>query len=145
MRAGANEDRLVCRPYRRDYHHVSLSVGARYANSQYKDLVELPQTAPRMSGVRWRQPLPMWARIVCVLFGLANTGGAIAQASDLTFPGVVVGAVWALFGWKGLPLIALVPRNELQQEGNIARGIEKLRRRRLLAFLVPFVWLALAA
>lgn len=99
----------------------------------------------RMNGVRWRQPFPMWARIFCVLFGLANIGGAIAQASDMTFPGIVVGAVWALFGWKGLPLIASVPRDPLQQEGNIARGVKKLRRRRLLVFLAPFVWLVLAA
>lgn len=72
-------------------------------------------------------------------------GGAIAQASDMTFPGIVVGAVWALFGWKGLPLIDSVPRDQLQQGGNIARGVKKLRRRRLLAFLVPFVWLVIAA
>lgn len=98
-----------------------------------------------MNGVRWHQPLPTWARTVCVLFGLANIGGAIAQASDITFPGVVVGAVWALFGWKGLPLIASVPLDQPQQEGSIASGVKKLRRRRLLAFLVSFVWLVLAA
>src|SRR5438034_5263309 len=83
----------------------------------------------RMNGIRWHQPLPDWARIVCVLFGLANIVGAIARASDMTFPGILVGAVWALFGWKGLPLIASVRLDTPQQEGNLVEGLRTIRRR----------------
>ena len=99
----------------------------------------------RMSAVAWYQPLPHWARVVCVLFGFANIGGAIAASSDMTFPGIVVGCVWALFGWKGLPLIASVPPHTLQPDDNLAAGLKTIRRRRLVAFVVPFAWLLLTA
>jgi hypothetical protein len=96
-----------------------------------------------MSAGAWYQPLPHWARVVCVLFGFANIGGAIAAASEMTFPGIVVGGVWALFGWKGLPLIASVPPHTPPDD--VAAGLMTLRRRRLVAFVVPFAWLLLSA
>lgn len=96
-----------------------------------------------MNAIRWHQPLPRWARVICVLFGLANLGGAIARASETTFPGILVGAVWALFGWKGLPIIGSTPL-DTQQEGVFAVGRRTIRRRRFVAMVVPFVWLLTA-
>ena len=98
-----------------------------------------------MSAIRWHQPLPRWGRPVCVLFGLTNVGGAIAQWSEMTLPGVVVGATWALFGWKGLPLIASLPQGSAERPVNIGGGLKAIQRRRIIAFVVPFAWLPLAA
>lgn len=93
-----------------------------------------------MNSMRWHQPLPNWARLVCVLFGLANVGGAMAQFSEMTVPGIVVGAIWVLFGWKGLPLIS-------SSSGNapLDAGLRTIRRRRLGALAVPIAWLPFAA
>jgi hypothetical protein len=98
-----------------------------------------------MNDVRWHQPLPKWARIVCVLFGIANIGGAIARWSDLTFPGAIVGGLWAIFGWRGVPLIPSVSGGSPPQDAEFVAGRRTIRSRRLLAFGVPFAWLLLAA
>ena len=97
-----------------------------------------------MNAVAWYQPLPQWGRAVCVLFGLANIGGAIAAASDMTFPGIAVGAVWALFGWKGLPLIPSTPGSTPRPDDDLASGLRTIRRRRLVALIAAFVWLLFA-
>ena len=98
-----------------------------------------------MNDIRWHQPLPNWARVACVVFGIANMGGAIAQWSALTIPGIVVGGVWAVFGWKGIPLIPSVSGTSRPQKNEIVAGRSALRGRRLLAFVVPLAWLLLAA
>jgi hypothetical protein len=82
--------------------------------------------------MQWRQSLPNWIRLLFVLFGIANVIGALAHLSWMTLPGIFIGFIWALVGWKGLPLIH-------------ASGIRAIRRRRLAAILAPFVWLGLAA
>ena len=94
-----------------------------------------------MKSLRWHQPLPRWARIVCVLFGLANVGGAMVQFSEMTIPGITVGAIWALFGWKGLPLISSSSGDAAQQDA----GLRTIRRRRIVALAVPIAWLPFAA
>ena len=99
----------------------------------------------RMNTARWHQPLPPWARAVCVLFGLVTIGAAITKLSDMTLPGVLVGAAWAFFGWKGVPLVASAPLYAQPQGDNLAEGLRTLRRRRVLAFVAPFIWLFAAA
>ena len=93
-----------------------------------------------MKSMRWHQPLPNWARLVCVLFGLANIGGAMAQFSEMTIPGIIVGAIWALFGWKGLPLVSSSSVN-----APLDAGLRAIRRRRIVALAVPIAWLPCAA
>ena len=98
-----------------------------------------------MNRIRWHQPLPHWAQLLGIVFGLICIGSAIWQMSDLTLPGIFVGAAWALFGWKGHPLFDSVKPNAPTPDGDFAEGIRTIRRRRLLGFAVPFLWLFLAA
>ena len=111
----------------------------------YRSLVAYLLVERCMNHIRWHQPLPNWARMACIIFGIANIGGAIAQWSDLTFPGIVVGGVWAVFGWKGIPLIPSVSGASPPQKNDIVAGRSAIRGRRLWAFVVPFAWLLLAA
>ena len=93
----------------------------------------------RMNGTRWQQPLPRWARIACGAFGLLSAGAAILRPSNLTLPGMVAGGVGALFGWKGIPLIASVPFGTEGRGARIAEGLRTIRRRRRLAAAVALI------
>ncbi len=82
--------------------------------------------------MQWTQPLPNWIRTLSVLFGLANVVGALVAFSAMTLGGVVVGGVWAVVGWIGLPVIQTT-------------DVKEIRRRRLVALLAGPVWLLAAS
>jgi len=92
-----------------------------------------------MNGMRWQQPLPQWARIACGVFGLVSAGAAILKPSNMTLPGIVVGGVCALFGWKGIPLIASVSFTTEDKGARIAEGLKTIRLRRRLAAAVALI------
>lgn len=76
-------------------------------------------------------------------FGLANAIGSVLIWSDLTLAGFAVGIIWAIFGWKGLPIVPCGP--ESSDPGSIAQSLGVLRRRRALAIVVPVLWLPIMA
>jgi len=80
------------------------------------------------------------------MFGLANIVGALAGPSELWFPGVVIGSVWAAIGLKGgLPLFASTPQVVASGTEKITRGLRSIRHRRIAAFLCALAWLPIAA
>lgn len=96
--------------------------------------------------VTWERTWPRWVGIACAMFGFANIVAALAGPSELWFPGVVIGSVWASVGLKGgLPSFASAPNAVASQPERITRGLHTIRRRRRLAFLSPLVWLPIAA
>ena len=82
--------------------------------------------------MQWTQPLPNWIRTLFVLFGLAAVVVAFVDFSGMTLGGIVVGAVWALVGWKGLPVIRTT-------------DVQEIRRRRIAAIVAAPVWLLVAS
>jgi hypothetical protein len=98
-----------------------------------------------MNGTRWQQPLPKWARIACGVFGFVSAGAAILKPSNMTLPGIVVGGVWALFSWKGVPLIASVAFATEGRNVRIAEGLRTIRRRLRLTAAVALICLFFAA
>jgi len=96
--------------------------------------------------VTWERTWPRWVGVACAMFGFANIVGALAGPSELWFPGVVIGSVWAAVGLKGgLPLFASAPQAVASRAEGITRGLRNIRRRRRLAFLCPLAWLPIAA
>ena len=58
----------------------------------------------------WRQSLPRWLRVVFVLFGMANMVGGLSGPPVARLPGLVIGFITALIGWKGgPPVFSLAP------------------------------------
>jgi hypothetical protein len=70
-------------------------------------------------------------------FGLLNVIGSVLTWSEMTVPGTLVGIVWAVFGWKGLPILPSGPVSA--EPDSIARALRVIRRRRVLGFLLPFL------
>ncbi len=96
--------------------------------------------------VTWERTWPRWVGVACAMFGFANIVGALAGPSQLWFPGMVIGSVWAAVGLKGgLPLFASAPQSVTSPAERISRGVRSIRRRRRLALLSPLVWLPIAA
>jgi hypothetical protein len=89
--------------------------------------------------MRWQQPLPQWARITCIVLGLVSAVAAMLKPSNMTLPGIIVGGVWTLFGWKGIPLIASVPIATEGRGARIAEGLKTIRIRRRLAAAVALI------
>ena len=96
--------------------------------------------------VTWERTWPRWVGVACAMFGFANIVAALAGPSELWFPGVLIGSIWAAVGLKGgLPLFASAPHAVASSPERITRGLHNVRRRRRLAFLSPLVWLPIAA
>lgn len=96
--------------------------------------------------MEWSSFLPRWLRIPLTVFGLANVAAALLAPSDLVLPGVVIGLVWAMVGIKGgLPLVPVAGRSASPTRANMLTGLRRIRRRRLLAFVIPLLWLPFAA
>ena len=96
--------------------------------------------------VIWERMWPRWVGVACAMFGLANIVGALAGPSELWFPGVVIGSVWAATGLKGgLPMFASAPQAVASGAEKITRGLRSIRRRRIAALLCPLAWLPIAA
>lgn len=83
----------------------------------------------RVNELRWQQRLPVWARVLIVLAGLVVAGAAILKLSNFTVPGVLLGSVLVLFGWKGIPLFPSAPFHEENKGACIRQGLETIRRR----------------
>jgi hypothetical protein len=89
--------------------------------------------------IRWIQPLPRLVALAAVIFGAAGiVGAAVTERTALIFPEVLVGATWAVFGWKGYPLIPCNPSGGSSNGWEEGRRI--IRRRRVLAMVVPLLW-----
>src|SRR5712692_10455603 len=96
--------------------------------------------------VTWERTWPRWVGVACAMFGLANIVGALAGPSEIWFPGVVIGSVWAAIGLKGgLPVFASAPQAVASGPEKITRGLRSIRRRRIAAFLCPLAWLPIAS
>ena len=94
----------------------------------------------------WERTWPRWVGIACAVFGFANVVGALAARSEITFPGVVIGSVWAAVGLKGgLPLFASTSQAVASSSARIAQGLRAIRRRRLLTFMSLLAWLPIAS
>ena len=100
--------------------------------------------------MRWVKMYPRWLGWVFAAFGLSIVVGAIFEFSktpEMTLPGVVVGAVWALVGIKaGLPLFPTV--SSQPDAGAMASGLRKIVWRRRMSWLamlalVPVFFVAL--
>src|SRR5579862_7019227 len=87
------------------------------------------KVSDRVNEVRWQQRLPSWGRVVIVLLGVAVAGAALLKLSNVTVPGVLVGSVLVLFGWKGIPLIPSAMFATDSQGARINQGLKTLRRR----------------
>ena len=87
----------------------------------------------------WSERFPRRARIGFVIFGAAIIGGGIVSATqdmgiDAILPALLVGGAWAIVGLKGgYPLVRV-------GQGSMSAGLRALRRRRLLAYVVPWLW-----
>src|SRR5262245_15511414 len=94
--------------------------------------------------VTWERMWPRWVGVACTVFGFANVIGAVADASRMTFPGIVIGGVWAAVGLKGgLPLFGATHADAAQSE-RVAEGLRSIRRRRRYTFMSSLAWLPLA-
>jgi hypothetical protein len=87
------------------------------------------KVSDRVNEVRWQQRLPSWGRVVIVLFGVGVAAAALLKLSNFTVPGVLVGSVLVLFGWKGIPLIPSAMFATDSQGARITQGLKTLRRR----------------
>jgi len=96
--------------------------------------------------ITWERTWPRWVGVACTVFGFANIVGALAGPSEIMFPGVVIGSVWAAVGLKGgLPLFASAPQGVASLSEKIAQGLRTIRRRRIATFLCLLAWLPVAA
>ena len=96
--------------------------------------------------MQWAPTLPRWARIAVTVFGVANIVGALLLWSDMTLPGVVIGAAWTAVGLKGgLPLLLTWTDRAVSLPERVSEGVRSIRRRRLLAYLSALVWFPIAA
>jgi hypothetical protein len=94
--------------------------------------------------MRWVKMFPGWLGWVFAAFGLSIVVGAIFEFSrtpEMTLPGVVVGAVWALVGIKaGLPLF---PTASSQPDADaMASGLRKIVWRRRMSWLAMLALVA---
>ena len=96
--------------------------------------------------ITWERTWPRWVGVACTVFGFANIVGALAGPSEIMFPGVVIGSVWAAVGLKGgLPLFASAPQGVASLSEKIAQGLRTIRRRRRWVFMSLLAWLPIAA
>jgi hypothetical protein len=91
------------------------------------------KVSDRVNQVRWQQRLPSWGRVVIVLFGVGVAGAALLKLSNFTVPGVLVGSVLVLFGWKGIPLIPSVWLATDSPALRVTQGLKTMRTRRRTA------------
>lgn len=82
-----------------------------------------------LSQVRWQQPLPLWARILSFVLGAAVGGASILKLSNITLPGVLVGSVLVLSGWKGIPLVPSAWFATDSLGLRVTQGLKTMRRR----------------
>ena len=96
--------------------------------------------------VTWERTWPRWVGVACAVFGFANVVGALVAPSEITFPGIVIGSVWAAIGLKrGLPFFASASQGVASASERIADGLRSIRRRRFWAFMSLLAWLPIAA
>ena len=67
--------------------------------------------------MQWTQPFPKWIRALFILFGVTTVIGALVEFSSMTLGGVGVGCIWALVGWKGVPVIQAAERPRFGTDG----------------------------
>jgi hypothetical protein len=94
--------------------------------------------------VTWERMWPRWVGTTCAVFGLANVIGALAAPSEIIIRGIVIGSIWVAVGLWGLPLFASASQDITSPE-RIAKGLQTIRRRRLLAYAALLAWLLIAA
>ncbi len=93
----------------------------------------------------WVQSLPNWLRAPIVAFGVVILARALFPVSELTLPALLIGAIWVLVGWKGLPLVPSIPANPAPSDETLETGLRTIRRRRRIARLVPILSLPFIA
>ena len=79
------------------------------------------------------------------MLGSAIATAVILKPSNFSLPGALLGGVWALVGWKGVPLIASAHSATEGRGARIREGLKTIRRRRALAVAVALICPALAA
>jgi len=87
--------------------------------------------------MRWRQPLPPWARPLVAVFGLAIIVDVLWQRDELALVGAVIGVLWLVFGWKGFPLLEA---QGSRSADTMDAACAVLRRRRIGAILWPWAF-----
>ncbi len=93
----------------------------------------------------WPKMMSRRTRIAFTVFGLANIVGVLVQiradfSFDLLIPGMAIGGAWTIVGLKGgLPLVPTAGPEQL------ALGLRRIRRRRLVMYLAMVAWLPVAA
>src|ERR1044072_9073521 len=98
-----------------------------------------------MMQVTWEKTWPRWVGATCAVFGFANVIGALAAPSEIIIPGIVIGSAWAAVGLRGLPLFASASQDINSRAERIAKGLQTIRRRRLLAYGALVALLPIAA
>lgn len=87
--------------------------------------------------VEWEQRRSSWKSILAAAFGLVCAAVAVYEWDRITIPGVFVGSIWFIAGWKGSPLVSTLPIDSKRTPADIELGASVIRRRRLIALFSP--------
>jgi hypothetical protein len=83
--------------------------------------------------MQWVQPFSRRAQRIVLAFGILILGSAALAGPPAWLPGLVMGGLWALTGWRGYPLIPSVSSNS----PDTATGTRTIRIRRFIAMATP--------
>lgn len=87
--------------------------------------------------MHWNQPFSRWAQRLMLGFGILNLGAAAVAGPTAWVPGLVIGGMWTLAGWRGYPLIPSTDVRTIRIRRRFAMGMPFS-----VIFFVPLVLIA---